>query len=139
MTDGIKRRDFLKVLGVSGAGATMTGCGGEVERLLPYVVAPEEITPGVATWYATACGGCSAGFGASVWQLRHRRLSGSFASPGSLANKSNWSEPCGRWQFRQIPRLSKSFARRLPWSCTVPLIEAFCAWQAVQIWPPSAD
>ena len=61
MTDGLKRRDFLKVLGVSGAGATMTGCGtGEVEKLLPYVVQPEEITPGVATWYATTCGGCSA-------------------------------------------------------------------------------
>lgn len=60
-TDGLKRRDFLKVLGVSGAGATMTGCGtGEVEKLLPYVVQPEEITPGVATWYATTCGGCSA-------------------------------------------------------------------------------
>jgi anaerobic selenocysteine-containing dehydrogenase/Fe-S-cluster-containing dehydrogenase component len=64
MTDGIKRRDFLKVLGVSGASATLTGCGtGDVERLLPYVVAPEEITPGVATWYTTACGGCSAGCG----------------------------------------------------------------------------
>ena len=63
-SDGIKRRDFLKVLGVSGAGATMTGCGtSEVEKLLPYVVAPEEITPGVATWYATTCGGCSAGCG----------------------------------------------------------------------------
>ena len=33
MTDGIKRRDFLKVLGVSGAGATLTGCStGDVER-----------------------------------------------------------------------------------------------------------
>ena len=64
MTDGIKRRDFLKVLGVSGGAATVTGCStGDVERLLPYVVAPEEITPGVATWYATACGGCSANCG----------------------------------------------------------------------------
>ena len=64
MTDGIKRRDFLKVLGVSGAGATLSGCGpGEVERLLPYVVAPEEITPGVATWYTTVCGGCPAACG----------------------------------------------------------------------------
>ncbi|MDZ7781330.1 MAG: molybdopterin-dependent oxidoreductase [Gemmatimonadota bacterium] len=64
MTDGIKRRDFLKVLGVSGASATLTGCStGDVERLIPYVVAPEEITPGVATWYTTACGGCSAGCG----------------------------------------------------------------------------
>ena len=59
MTDGIKRRDFLKVLGVTGAGATITGCS-EPERLLPYVVAPEEITPGVATWYTTVCDGCSA-------------------------------------------------------------------------------
>jgi len=63
MTDGIKRRDFLKVLGVSGAGATVSGCGpGEVEKLLPYVVQPEEITPGVATWYATTCG-CPSGCG----------------------------------------------------------------------------
>ena len=59
MTDGIKRRDFLKVLGVTGASATLTGCS-EPERLLPYVVAPDEITPGVATWYTTVCGGCSA-------------------------------------------------------------------------------
>ena len=34
MQDGLKRRDFLKVLGVSGAGATLTGCSTEeVERL----------------------------------------------------------------------------------------------------------
>jgi anaerobic selenocysteine-containing dehydrogenase/Fe-S-cluster-containing dehydrogenase component len=59
--DGILRRDFLKVVGVSGAGATIAGCSTQdVERLLPYVVAPEEITPGVATWYTTVCGGCAA-------------------------------------------------------------------------------
>ncbi|MGE0159635.1 MAG: molybdopterin-dependent oxidoreductase [Gemmatimonadales bacterium] len=62
--DGILRRDFLKVVGVTGAGATVAGCStGDVERLLPYVVAPEEITPGVATWYTTVCGGCAAGCG----------------------------------------------------------------------------
>ena len=64
MQDGIKRRDFLRVLGVSGAGATLTGCSTEkVERLLPYVVAPDDITPGVSTWYTTVCEGCSAGCG----------------------------------------------------------------------------
>jgi molybdopterin-containing oxidoreductase family iron-sulfur binding subunit len=62
--DGIRRRDFLKAVGVTGAGATLTGCStSEVERLLPYVTHPEEITPGVATWYTTVCGGCSAGCG----------------------------------------------------------------------------
>jgi len=62
--DGIRRRDFLKVVGVSGAGATLAGCStADVEHLLPYVTASEEITPGIATWYTTVCGGCSAGCG----------------------------------------------------------------------------
>jgi anaerobic selenocysteine-containing dehydrogenase/Fe-S-cluster-containing dehydrogenase component len=66
MSDGIQRRDFLKVLGVTGAGATLTGCNTQkVERLLPYVIEPEDITPGVATWYTSVCGGCSSGCG--VW------------------------------------------------------------------------
>ena len=64
MAVGIERRDFLKVVGVSSAGATVAGCStAEVEKLLPYVTHPEDITPGVATWYATACGGCDAGCG----------------------------------------------------------------------------
>lgn len=59
--DGIKRRDFLKAVGVTGAGATLTGCStADVEKLLPYVTGEEAITPGVATWYTTVCGGCAA-------------------------------------------------------------------------------
>ena len=66
MSDGLKRREFLKVLGVSGAGAGMVGCSTEsVEKLMPYVVPPEEITPGVATWYTSVCGECEAGCG--IW------------------------------------------------------------------------
>ena len=64
MSDGIKRRDFLKVLGVTGAGATLTGCSTDTaEKLLPYVVPPEDITPGVSTWYTTVCQECSANCG----------------------------------------------------------------------------
>ena len=37
----------------------------EVEKLLPYVVPPDNITPGVATWYTTVCGECPTGCG--VW------------------------------------------------------------------------
>ena len=66
MTDGIKRRDFLKVVGAGGAGATMFGCSTErVGKLLPYVIPDEETTPGVATWYTSVCGECPAGCG--VW------------------------------------------------------------------------
>jgi molybdopterin-containing oxidoreductase family iron-sulfur binding subunit len=64
MADGIERRDFLKVIGAGGAGATMFGCSTErVEKLLPYVIPDEEITPGVATWYASVCQECPAGCG----------------------------------------------------------------------------
>ena len=66
MSGGIQRRDFLRVVGASGAGATMFGCSTDnVEKLIPYVVPPEEITPGVATWYASVCGECAAGCG--IW------------------------------------------------------------------------
>ena len=67
MSDGLQRRDFLKVLGAGGAGATVAGCStGEIERLIPYVVPPEEITPGVATWYSSTCDECSGGCGIRV-------------------------------------------------------------------------
>ena len=75
MTDGIKRRDFLKVLGVTGAGATITGCS-EPERLLPYVVAPEEITPGVATWYTTVCDGFDIFLDGRYWTPSATRRTG---------------------------------------------------------------
>jgi len=60
MTEGIKRRDFLKVVGVGGVSAGLAGCSTDSpEKLLPYVVPPEDITPGVSTWYAsTAPDGC---------------------------------------------------------------------------------
>jgi anaerobic selenocysteine-containing dehydrogenase/Fe-S-cluster-containing dehydrogenase component len=75
MSEGIKRRDFLKVLGVTGAGAGLVGCSTDkVNKLIPYVIPPEEITPGVATWYATACGECSAGCGVWVKTMEGRAI-----------------------------------------------------------------
>ena len=47
------RRDFLKFLGFSTAAATLAACETPVNRSIPYVVKPEEITPGVANWYAS--------------------------------------------------------------------------------------
>ena len=59
----VKRREFLKVLGVGTATATV-GCGtGEVERLIPYLVSPDETVPGVSNYYATTCRECSAACG----------------------------------------------------------------------------
>ena len=64
---GMERRGFLKTASAGGAGAALAGCGADtVERLIPYVTAPEEITPGVATWYATVCGECPSACGVRV-------------------------------------------------------------------------
>ena len=97
MNDGFGRREFLKVLGASGAGAGVLGCSTEsVERLLPYVVPPEEITPGVATWYATACGECSAACGMWVRTREGRvvKVEGNPAHPvsgGALCSRGHSS------------------------------------------------
>ena len=48
------RRDFLKFLGFSvGAATVAAGCDIPVKRAIPYVVKPDEIVPGVATYYAS--------------------------------------------------------------------------------------
>jgi Fe-S-cluster-containing dehydrogenase component len=48
------RRDFLKVLGFSfGSAAVMASCKRPVQKALPYVIQPPEVTPGKASYYAT--------------------------------------------------------------------------------------
>ena len=47
------RRDFLKFLGFSVAAATLAACEAPVIKAVPYVVKPEDVTPGVANWYAS--------------------------------------------------------------------------------------
>ncbi len=47
------RRDFLKFLGFSTAAATLAACETPVTKAIPYVVKPEEVTPGVANYYAS--------------------------------------------------------------------------------------
>jgi anaerobic selenocysteine-containing dehydrogenase/Fe-S-cluster-containing dehydrogenase component len=62
----IDRRNFLKLVGVSAGAAAASGCNDPVQKLIPYVVQPEEITPGLAVIYASTCQECSAGCGLHV-------------------------------------------------------------------------
>ncbi len=47
------RRDFLKFLGFSITAATLASCETPVIKAVPYLTKPEEITPGIANWYAS--------------------------------------------------------------------------------------
>ena len=67
-SDGVDRRQFLKVLGTTGAGAAvLSGCSTDrVAKLVPYMVQSEDQVPGIATWYASTCSECNSGCGLHV-------------------------------------------------------------------------
>ncbi|MDQ2889655.1 MAG: 4Fe-4S dicluster domain-containing protein [Gemmatimonadota bacterium] len=81
---GLKRRDFLKVVGGGAAVAASIGCTSDrVEKLIPYLVSPDNTVPGVATYYATTCRGCAAACGviAETVDGRTIKLEGNPAHP----------------------------------------------------------
>src|SRR2546427_349479 len=83
----MERRRFLKVLGVTGGGAALlSGCGigpEPTEKLIPYLIPPEDQIPGTSTYYATTCRECPAGCGlhAKVREGRVVKLEGNPESP----------------------------------------------------------
>jgi molybdopterin-containing oxidoreductase family iron-sulfur binding subunit len=92
----IARRDFLKLVGVSATGAAATGCAEKVEQLIPYVVQPEEVTPGNPVWYASSCTECPVGCGVLVKTREGRpiKLEGNPEHPinkGKLCSKAQAS------------------------------------------------
>jgi molybdopterin-containing oxidoreductase family iron-sulfur binding subunit len=85
MSDSVvlRRRDFLKLVGVGVAG-TAAGCAAPpAEKLIPYLVAPDDVLPGVPYFYATACRECPAGCGMTVRTREGRaiKLEGNAAHP----------------------------------------------------------
>jgi len=62
----LHRREFLKLVGVGTGAVAASGCSEQVQKLVPYVVQPEEITPGIPVYYASTCRECPAGCGLHV-------------------------------------------------------------------------
>ncbi len=95
----LNRRDFLKALGVTGSASALAACGLDtnryktpVEHIIPYVVKPDQVTPGTPTFFATSI---TRGPSARSVTARHRegrvinvshnRYAGPRASIGSAA------------------------------------------------------
>lgn len=68
----LRRRDLLKIIGVTAAGSLLPGCEREVHNLVPYLLPDDEIVPGVANWYASVCQECEAGCGILVRVMEGR-------------------------------------------------------------------
>ena len=48
------RRDFLRLCGFSFAAAALSSCQSKISKAVPYVIAPNEITPGHALYYSSS-------------------------------------------------------------------------------------
>ena len=70
--DGFARRDFLKIMGASLAMATTACVRRPVQTIIPYAIAPKEVTPGVANFYASTWFDGTEGYGALVRTLEGR-------------------------------------------------------------------
>jgi anaerobic selenocysteine-containing dehydrogenase/Fe-S-cluster-containing dehydrogenase component len=93
-TGGIARRDFLTIMGASMALATTACARRPVHKIIPYVVKPEEIVPGVANYYATTCGECSTGCGVVAKNREGRPIK----LEGNTEHPVNKGALCGRGQ-----------------------------------------
>src|SRR5574341_370798 len=63
----MNRRTFLQLSGLTAAGAALAGCKSANEKLIPYLIPPDEgVTPGKADYYASSCRACAAGCGILV-------------------------------------------------------------------------
>jgi anaerobic selenocysteine-containing dehydrogenase/Fe-S-cluster-containing dehydrogenase component len=92
---GVKRRDFLKVLGASSAAVATVGCTSEkVGNLIPYVVSPDDTVAGVSTYYASTCRECAASCGLIV-ETRDGRI---HKLEGNPEHPTNRGALCARGQ-----------------------------------------
>ena len=57
------RRSFFKVVATTGAAAAAGGCTPSAEQLIPYVIPPDNIVPGVPAYFSTVCRECPSGCG----------------------------------------------------------------------------
>jgi len=93
---GINRRDFLKVIGVAGGTAAVTGaCSGEpVEQIIPYVIPPESYIPAIPKFYSSTCRECPAGCGVIVKNRDGRAIK----IEGNPNSPINGGSTCARGQ-----------------------------------------
>ncbi|MBD3299294.1 MAG: 4Fe-4S dicluster domain-containing protein, partial [candidate division Zixibacteria bacterium] len=89
--DSITRRNFLTLMGASLALAGLAGCRKPVEKIVPYVVPPEELVPGIPQHYATSFSLGTNVYGALVESHdgRPTKIDGNEKHPATPEGKSN--------------------------------------------------
>ena len=89
--EGITRRDMMMLLGASLSLAGVTGCRRPVEEIVPFVKAPEEIVPGVPSFYATTMPFRRSAYGLIVesHEGRPTKVEGNPSHPSTLGSSNS--------------------------------------------------
>jgi anaerobic selenocysteine-containing dehydrogenase/Fe-S-cluster-containing dehydrogenase component len=116
---GVRRREFLKVLGAGTAAASAVACTEEPGKLIPYLVSPDQTVPGVSAYYATVCRECSSGCGV-IAETRDGRA---IKLEGNPEHPLNRGALCARGQSALQGLYNPDRFRR-------PLIKSGGAWRA---------
>ena len=125
---GVKRREFLKILGVSGAAVGAAGCSPEnAGKLIPYLVSPDETVPGVSTYYATTCRECAA-------SVRCHRRDARRSDDQARGQSGSSAEP-RRASAHAASRRSRRSTTRI--ACATPLVKKNGAWKPIAGTTPS--
>jgi anaerobic selenocysteine-containing dehydrogenase len=91
----MKRRTFLQLSGMTAASALLAGCQSKNEKLIPYLIPPDEgVTPGRANYYASSCTLCPAGCGILIRVSEGRAKK----AEGNPAHPVNRGRLCARGQ-----------------------------------------
>jgi MoCo/4Fe-4S cofactor protein with predicted Tat translocation signal len=91
LPEGITRRDMMMLLGASLSLAGLAGCRRPAEEIVPYVVAPEEIVPGIPRYYATTMPFHRSAYGLIVesHEGRPTKIEGNPSHPSTLGASSS--------------------------------------------------
>ena len=97
--NNFNRRDFLKVVGMGGAAATLSGCGwtsiqNGKETVVSYVTLPDYVIPSVANYFNSTCAQCDAGCNIML-RVREGRALKAEGNPHSPINRGKM---CGLGQ-----------------------------------------
>src|SRR5437762_7413189 len=91
----IERRQFLKMAGLGASAALAGACADRsASNLIPYVVASDNVVPGVPAYYATTCGACPSGCGLLAKTIDGRVIK----AEGNPRHPINTGRLCARGQ-----------------------------------------
>ena len=91
---GVPRREFLRILGASTAAGTVAACTDRGDKLVPYLVSPDNTVPGVSNYYSSTCRECAAACGILVETRDGRAIK----IEGNVEHPLNRGALCARGQ-----------------------------------------